>query len=273
MTTQRFVTWEEAVIWLKSQPEQKELVRACFYDDPLTAAAQRYYDSGEWQAVQLLLEAVPKGAALDLGAGRGIASFALARDGWRVTALEPDPSSVVGAGAIRALATDAGLAINVIESWGEQLPCADESFELVYARQALHHARDLGALCRELFRVLKPGGTLLATREHVISRAEDLDAFLDGHPLHGLYGGEHAYLHGQYRQALTAAGFKLTRTLATYDSAINLYPVTFAELKEKVERKLTFKIPDAIFRNLVIPLLNLTHGEPGRLYTFMGRKP
>jgi ubiquinone/menaquinone biosynthesis C-methylase UbiE len=194
-------------------------------------------------------------------------------DGWAVTALEPDPSAIVGAGAIRALAAENNLEISVVESWGEQLPFDDESFDLVYARQALHHARDLKALCREICRVLKPGGMLLATREHVISRPEDLDPFLAGHPLHGLYGGEHAYLRTEYQTAITASGLRLLRTMATYSSDINLYPATVEGLKEKVEKKLNFSMPETVFRRLMIPLLNLLHSEPGRLYTFIGQKP
>ena len=45
-------TWEEAVLWLRSQPGQSELVRACFYDDPLTDAAKRYLASTEWEALR-----------------------------------------------------------------------------------------------------------------------------------------------------------------------------------------------------------------------------
>ena len=53
--------------------------------------------------------------ALDLGAGRGISSYALAREGWQVTALEPDPSMLIGAGAIRSLvAKKAMVAVGMI---------------------------------------------------------------------------------------------------------------------------------------------------------------
>ena len=181
------MSWEAAVGRLQADPAQQALVQACFYDDPLLQAAQRYRASCEWMAVRKLIGEA-SGAALDVGAGRGIASFALARDGWKVTALEPDPSNVVGAGAIRGLARDAGLAIEVTETWGEQLPFSKASFALVHCRQVLHHARDLKQLCGELARVLAPGGLFLATREHVISRPEDLPAFLSSHPLHPLYG-------------------------------------------------------------------------------------
>ena len=35
------MTWEQAVLWLRQQPDSADLVRACFYDDPLSAAADR----------------------------------------------------------------------------------------------------------------------------------------------------------------------------------------------------------------------------------------
>jgi SAM-dependent methyltransferase len=127
--------WEKAVLWLREQPGQQALVRDCFYDDTLGAAAQRYYESSEWRAVRALLPA-STGRALDIGAGRGISSYALARDGWRVTALEPDPSDVVGAGAIRALSGEATLAIEVAQEWGEKLPFADATFDAACARRS-----------------------------------------------------------------------------------------------------------------------------------------
>jgi SAM-dependent methyltransferase len=124
----------------------------------------------------------------------GAASPALAREGFRVTALEPDPSAIVGAAAIRALAAEAGLPIDVVEEFSERLPFADDAFDLVFARAVLHHTRDLEGACREMFRVLRPDGIFIAAREHVISKDDDLGKFLKQHPLHHLYGGENAFL-------------------------------------------------------------------------------
>lgn len=264
-------TWEAAVQQLREQPEQRQLVEACFYDDPLLQAAQRFRAGSEWAAVRQLVGA-PQGAALDVGAGRGIASFALASDGWAVTALEPDPSALVGAGAIRALAQDAGLAIGVEQTWGEQLPFADNTFALVYCRQVLHHARDLRMLCREIARVLRPGGAMLAAREHVISKASDLQAFLDGHPLHRLYGGEHAYEVPAYVGAIEAAGLKLQRVFNSYESDINLYPLTQAAIKQQWARRLHLPTA-ALIPNAALSWAGTRAKAPGRLFTFLARKP
>ena len=118
-TKNSFASWEEAVSWLRRQPEQSQLIADCYYDDPLINAADRYWRSDEWAAVRELL-AGRSGAALDVGAGRGIASYALAKEGLEVTALEPDPSELVGGGAIRALAAESGLPIRVVEEFSRR---------------------------------------------------------------------------------------------------------------------------------------------------------
>lgn len=266
-----FVSWEDAVRWLKSQPDQQALVKACYYDDPLDAAAERYYRSSEWQAVQESLSAMPKGKVLDIGAGRGGASYGLAKDGWSVTALEPDPSAIIGAGAIRALAAESQLDIKVVEEWGERLPFADASFELVFCRQVLHHAADIGRFCREVSRVLKHGGRFMAIREHVISRYGDLETFRDNHPLHQLYGGENAFFLREYLGAIKSAGIRIQQVLNPYDSDINLYPDTRSVLKGCLAKKL-FLPAGKFVPDLLLHWLGNRNRTPGRLYSFIGKK-
>lgn len=266
----RNLSWEQAVLWLKEQKGSEDLVRACFYDDPLIEAADRYHQSTEWKAVQDLIGG-PRGAALDVGSGRGISAFALAKDGWNTYALEPDASAEVGAGAIRRLAAESGVAITVVQEWGESLPFEANFFELVHCRQVLHHARDLRQLCREIARVLKPGGTVIATREHVLSRRGDLSEFLNSHPLHHLYGGENAYLLREYVEALEGAGIKLTSVLNPLQSNINTYPETVGTVRTRIARKLRLPSP-ALLPKLFVSAWGHLQKTPGRIYTFVGQK-
>jgi SAM-dependent methyltransferase len=280
------MSWEAAVQWLREDTSKRELVRACYFDDPLSEAADRFWASVEWKSIAALLPET-KGTALDLGAGRGISSYALAKDGWGVTALEPDPSMLVGAGAIRQLAEECALPITVVSEFSEKLPFPNNSFDLVNCRQVLHHARDLPQTCREIFRVLKPGGRMIATREHVVSKREDLQAFLNSHPLHNLYGGENAFLLSEYTGAVTGAGLHLEKVLAPFDSPINYFPMTEAQwvaictapLAKWLGRNFTEKLfsREGGLGRLFVPLLaravNWRNQSPGRLYSFVAEKP
>jgi SAM-dependent methyltransferase len=284
MMTAETSPWEDAVRWLRDQPGRQDLVRDAYYDDPLTESAERFRQSNEWAATHALIGAGEGRTALDIGAGRGIASYALARDGWKVTALEPDPSPLVGAAAIRQLAASTGVDIQVEQTLSERLPFADATFDLVYGRAVLHHIGDLPAACREFARVLKPGGRVLAVREHVISREEDRERFFDLHPLHHRYGGENAYQVHVYRDALAQAGLQVEASLGPLETAINYAPHSEASLKSEIAAQVGARVslgkPLAalalgmpVAGRLLLKQLQRIDHRPGRHYSFVARRP
>ncbi len=271
------MTTEEAVLLLRRDPTQAELMRDAYLDGDVPQAARRFAGSPEFAEVLSLVGGVSGRSVLDLGAGTGIASYAFATAGARqVIALEPDPSDVVGQGAIRCLGR--ADVIQIIEAWGEKLPFPDGELDLVYARQVLHHARALESLVAECARVLRPGGLLLASREHVVDDEAQLREFLANHPIHRLAGGEHAYPRAAYVAAIERAGLRLERVLGPWDSILNAFPSarTSQEVVEQPFRVLERKYGRGLGRLAArIPWLlertrrKLRDRGAGRLYSFL----
>ncbi|HEV2915715.1 MAG TPA: class I SAM-dependent methyltransferase [Pyrinomonadaceae bacterium] len=276
------MTTDEAILYLRTDPQYAELIHDSYLEEDAQECAARFAASEEFAKVRALLDPhIRDTEVLDLGAGTGIASYALARCGARVVyALEPDPSDVVGRGVIRRLSE--GLQIRLIESVGEEIPLADEAVGLVYARQVLHHTRDLTGTLRECARVLRRGGKFFASREPVVDDEEQLRVFLNEHPVHRLAGGENAFPLAAYIDAIREAGLKLERVMGPYDTIINAFPElkTVAEVKgfprKMLDRKfgraaaLVASLPGV--DRLVRARLN-RYPTPGRLYSFLASKP
>ena len=275
------LTTEEAVRRLRADPGNAALITDTYLDADVVAAALRFRMSGEWKAAETLLSSVLRGAvAVDLGSGNGMAAAAMIGAGAsRVVAIEPDASEEIGRGAI--LKVCAGMPVDAINAFAEQLPMEDGSADCVYARQVLHHTRDLSKAIQECARILRPGGMFLACREHVADDEAELSAFLRDHPVHRLTGGEHAYSLRQYRDAITNAGLRIIREIAPWDSVINLFPKVDSdrEISAIPDRVLAEKF-GALGRLLaripgVRPIVaaRLRRPRPGRLFTFLATKP
>lgn len=97
---------------------------------------------------------------LDAGCGAGQTFEGIARRfaPQQITAIDIDPAMIPHA---QASAAQCACPIDVQQGDLADLALADASFDLVLCHQALHHAEDQPAVLRNLFRVLRPGGTLL----------------------------------------------------------------------------------------------------------------
>jgi len=122
------------------------------------------------EAIEALARKARPDVALDMGAGGGHVSYALARHARRVIAT--DLSSEMLA-AVARTAREKGLSnIETTEAPAERLPFDDETFDFVASRFSTHHWRDFEAGLRQARRALKRGG-----------RAVFVDAYAAGEPL------------------------------------------------------------------------------------------
>lgn len=274
------MSWEEAVSLLQNLKEYEKLIYRSYLSRDLIENCERFYSSKEYLETQKILknEAPKAKKVLDLAAGNGIATYAFSMSGYDVTALEPDGSLIVGRGGIEKIKNKMKLSsIKIIDGYGEDLPFVDNSFDVVYVRQALHHANNLSKMLIEISRVLKVNGLFIATREHVIDNyGAGLKKFLSQHPVHRLYGGENAFLLQDYINAIKNAGFQIVRILKPYESEINISAGSFDELRLDILQTRAGVLLKTIFRdkfvaNLGIFILRLRK-EQGRLYSFIAKK-
>lgn len=112
----------------------------------------------EAQAVDLARRCVTAGQdVLDVAAGNGNFALAAARLGARVTATDFAPR-MLELGQARSEA--AGLAVTWLEADAESLPFPDRAFDVVASTFGAIFAPRPELVASELFRVLRPGGTV-----------------------------------------------------------------------------------------------------------------
>jgi SAM-dependent methyltransferase len=136
-------------------------------------------------------------SVVDLGAGTGRASIAMAALGWRVTAVEPGGPMLE---VLRARAAAADLEVVATQAAAESTGLDPASFDLATAAQAFHWF-DKPAALAEMARIVRPGGGI-ALFWNV--REETRSPFVaDYHELLERYGG---VADGKYLQAGRATG-------------------------------------------------------------------
>lgn len=233
------MNWEKTIIQARTNPEFAHVIEQSYLAEDLIQNVERFSKSEEFIETLKNIESYvgnKKLKILDLGSGNGISAISFALKGFEVTSIEPDPSDTVGRGAIKKLCDHYQVNVNVLEGFGENTAMENASFDLVYARQVLHHAADLNAFIKECYRVLKAKGILFTVRDHVIYNEKDKNWFLETHPFHKYYGGENAFTLKEYKNGFTLAGFHIDKTFKFYESVINYSPMSQQEYRNFPEK-------------------------------------
>jgi SAM-dependent methyltransferase len=136
---------------------------------PLNATEGLWGDVGRMFRASLFQMGLRGGErVLDLGAGEGWASYHFARRGARPVAIDIVPDAKLGLGRARKRAALGGVHVDLLIGDNENLPFRPESFDFVFASNALHHHDHLDALFGGIVRVLKPGGRLIAIGDPLV---------------------------------------------------------------------------------------------------------
>ncbi len=289
------MTWDETIYFIQDKPEFSELIKQAYLDVNLPSNVESFMKSDEFsETLRIIKEYYSKDNNItlaDLGAGNGMASCAFTLKGYKVTSIEPDDSNIAGTGAIQSLSKHYNLRnLDIVKSYGEEIPLAENTFDIVYARQTLHHAYNLPSLMNEVSRILKPGGLFISLRDHVVYNDTDKEWFLKSHPLQEFYGGENAYTYEQYKNAISSSGLRIMRTYKHYDNVVNYAPLSpqmLIEIKHQkintinnhLKTKLGFIGQLQIIHFLYLRYFLIYKGPlldeskiPGRLITFIAKK-
>jgi ubiquinone/menaquinone biosynthesis C-methylase UbiE len=152
-----------------------------------------------------------RGRVLEIGCGTG-AMFPYYREDPSgsgvidVVAIEPD-----GAFAAKAREAARGTSIQVIEASGDAIPLPDASVDAAVVALVLCSVPDVDAVCRELARVVKPGGEVRLI-EHVKSERRIAGALMQlVDPVWLRLNGQGCHMDRDPLPALDRAGVRVSR--------------------------------------------------------------
>lgn len=183
-------------------------------------------------------------SVLDIGAGYGGAARYLARIfGCHVTALNLSEKENQ---RNRQLNQEQNLSakIEVVDGSFEDIPAADNSFDLVWSQDAILHSGNREQVLREVVRVLKPGGKFIFTDPMQSDNCPEgvLQPILDRIHLSTLGSPEF------YRSHLTKLGLSEVIFDEKTDQLVNHYSHVLRETQDKQKKLLPSVSPDYIDR-------------------------
>ena len=194
------------------------------------------YSTGERLAREILADGPVAGQpVLEVGAGSGRDSLALARAGAIAVVLDYSPASL---GVVRTLAQRLGATVHLVQADALAMPFRDGTFQVVFHQGLLEHFRDTRPLLVENARVVRRGGRMVVdvpqtfhlytVMKHVLMACGAWFA-----------GWETQFTVGQLERTLASTGLRIRRTYGDWMVPGLWYRV----LREVLRRGLGLRLP------------------------------
>jgi SAM-dependent methyltransferase len=135
-------------------PDAAQLTQAHWNETPLFLTEQERYSTYPWlyDVAEFGKHAGDK--VLEIGCGTGADLLQFAKHGAIATGVD------LTARHVELARKRVGDRAVVLQADMRHLPLEDESFDYVYSHGVLHHSDEPEKVVREIFRVLRPGGTI-----------------------------------------------------------------------------------------------------------------
>jgi ubiquinone/menaquinone biosynthesis C-methylase UbiE len=121
---------------------------------PLLGSIQRW----RFRLIMRLLEGLKIDGLLEIGYGSGVFIPELVRHCRSIAGIDPHPRHA----EVMEVLKRHGIQSDLRSASAESIPFADASFDCIVSVSALEYIPDIEIGCREMLRVLKPGGYLIA---------------------------------------------------------------------------------------------------------------
>jgi SAM-dependent methyltransferase len=222
-----------------------------FFD---TVERHRYQEYAPWMPEVMGFNQFAGAQLLEVGCGMGTDLLQFARGGAKVTGVDLTPRSIEISRQHLSVYDEAG---EFAIADCEQLPFADESFDVVYSNGVLHHTPDTAGAVREIHRVLRTGGQARVMLYHRGSLAFWGQVILRYGVMHGefLRGNSAAVIMRKFVEFNEGGGRPLVKVYSQRE-ARHLFSM-FREVKTQVEQltrpELYFVgrfVPEGLFRQL-----------------------